>query len=470
MNSQYLPNWHENLAEITQRALEYFYEISRIYRPSRWEEGIRDWLVNWAKNRWYQYEIDSAGNLLIRAFSGKDSSAPLCLQSHMDMVCVGWLGKDWTYGVEIAENDGVISAMNSSLGADNGLGVVLMLAMVDTANRPPLELLFTIGEEVWLIGVSELNLPLSSQHGINLDWCDSTTIGVGCGGTLLLQGNYVVPTIKKSGQLVTIWLSGLIWGHSGMDIGKNRGNAIIYLCYLLQQIFSHQDGIDLIAFQWWDADNAIPHSARAMLLCSWDRGDFEKFVSLFKSQLSEQYPWIQISLEYSDDRIVANVVESSQITNLLSSIISLGSGVQHQEWDTVLSSWNLGVAYYESGTWALDYFLRSNKKNGIEIMREKIFSSLSVLQWQESCSTRAWVSTLSDFTSKIQTHFWDIPPIITHATMEAGVLSDKYPDIEWVSVGPTVANMHTVDESFLVSDFDSFAQSMFSLVTSFVDE
>jgi dipeptidase D len=139
----------------------------------------------------------------------------------MDMVCVAQESHDWSEeGVTIVEKDGVLWGDKTTLGADNGIGVAAMMAVAEMKERPSLELLFTMGEEIGLIGAHDLDLEISANYGINLDWCNSESIGIGCGGTLLITCRYEPKKTTKKGTPIKIRVSGLEGGHSGIDINK----------------------------------------------------------------------------------------------------------------------------------------------------------------------------------------------------------------------------------------------------------
>ena len=139
---------------VFDKTLTYFKELSRIPRKSHQEEKVRQWLISWAKSHNWEYKEDAIGNLLIQATTQNSklktqNLSKLCLQSHMDMVCVSREPHDWeTEGVTVIEENGIWKGNGTTLGADNGIGVALMMAVAEMTERPDLELLFTMGEEV----------------------------------------------------------------------------------------------------------------------------------------------------------------------------------------------------------------------------------------------------------------------------------------------------------------------------------
>ena len=202
-----------------KKTLRYFLELSEIPRRSHEEKKVKKWLISWARENDWEYEDDEAGNLLIKAPGSTPET--LCLQGHMDMVCVAQESHDWSEeGVKVVEKEGVLWGDKTTLGADNGIGVAAMMAVAEMKERPSLELLFTMGEEIGLVGAHDLDLPISANYGMNLDWCNSDSIGSGCGGTLLITCRYEPKKTTRKGKTIKIRVSGLAGGHSGIEIHK----------------------------------------------------------------------------------------------------------------------------------------------------------------------------------------------------------------------------------------------------------
>lgn len=462
------------------KTLSYFRELSLIPRKSHHEEKVRNWLISWAKSHNWECEADSIWNLLVIATTQKSklknqNLSPLCLQSHMDMVCVSREPHDWSIeGITVIEENGILKGRWTTLGADNGIGVAVMMAIAEIGNRPTLELLFTMGEEVGLIGAHNIKLPLIASYGINLDWCHSETIGIGCGGTLLIEWNYTIMTneewIMNNGEIYNINISGMLWGHSGADILENRWNALVEL----SQIISENQNIKAIGeIRWGDADNAIPRSASAKILVSWER---------------ELHNWIQIKTleirEKTGNNRVEITLEKTEYEgdfyqkDILSTFVVLWSGIQicWKDKKTPLSSWNLGKMKLTEGVLTWCYFLRTNIPWGITPMKQKILSTFNEwkrLNWELNHESPVWLSDAdSPFVRKIwesieSVHGKKIPAMTTHATVEVGTLAEKYPNTEWVSIGATCHDMHTTNEHIYLADLEEFCERLERVIQSY---
>ncbi len=466
------------------KTLTYFKELSRIPRKSHQEEKVRKWLISWAKSHNWEYEEDTIGNLLIQATTNDQKLTTknwtkICLQSHMDMVCVSREPHDWdTEGVTVIEENGILKWNRTTLGADNGIGVALMMAVAEMTERPDLELLFTMGEEVWLIWAHHITLPLTAPYGINLDWCHSEYIGIGCGGTLLMEGSYTMKNeewigenawmaFRANGGIYSIKISSMRGGHSGVDIDENRGNALIELAKILTE---REDIEGIGELLGGDADNAIPRSAHAKILFQWDRDELHNWA---------QEKTLEIQTRTDNTKVEITIEETVHDgefhkKHILQAFVSLDSGVETW-WDDniALSSWNLGKMKLVDGTLQWCYFIRTNIPWGIEPMKQKILSQFDEVSWELSHESPVYLAdTDSPFVEKILTAIESvngkkIPAVTTHATVEVGTLAKKYPDTEWISIGATCHDMHTTREHIHLADLEEFCERMERIIWSF---
>lgn len=457
-----------------KKTLRYFHELSKIPRRSYEEKRVKKWLTSWAKENDWEYEDDEAGNLLIKAPGSREET--LCLQGHMDMVCVAQESHDWSEeGVKIVEKDGVLWGDKTTLGADNGIGVAAMMAIAEMKERPSLELLFTMGEEVGLIGAHELDLSISANYGLNLDWCNSDSVGIGCGGTLLITARYEPKKTTRKGKTIKIRVSGLSGGHSGIEIHKWQGNAIMELMHIINE---RDDIVGITDIKWGDADNAISRSARAIALHTGDEDELESWLEKREKTLQKKYNnediWVSLKSVEED-------YEAHYQKDILSPLYRVGSGVQEYNKDnSPLSSWNLGKLRLKEGKMKWAYFLRTNKPGGIAPMKRKITdtfarfpqSKLHRLEYELDHETPVWYADAeNDFIHHI-THAISnkkgskIPTVATHATVEVGILADKYPGTQWVSIGATCHNMHTTREHIYLRDLEEFCERLERIIAN----
>ena len=222
--------WYDKLEE--KKVWKYFQEISEIPRESGNEEGVRQYLISWAKKRNIDVQTDKIGNVIMfkEGAKGKDS---ICLQGHMDMVCVKREGSkhDFTKDpIEIVLDGNYIRAKDTSLGADNGVAVAFALALLeeDDPERPSLEALFTVCEESKLLGANNVEADkIKSRKLINIDSEEEGIIYIGCAGGLQINAEKKVKykDVEKDSVHLKLSISGLLGGHSGGEIHKERANA-----------------------------------------------------------------------------------------------------------------------------------------------------------------------------------------------------------------------------------------------------
>jgi dipeptidase D len=394
-------------------------------------------------------------------------------------------------GVTVIEEDGILRGDGTTLWADNGIGVAVMMALAELEERPDLELLFTMGEEVGLIGAHNLELPITAPFGINLDWCHSESIGIWCGGTLLMESAFQIQNTKykrQNDETKTYQLSikGMRWGHSGVDIDENRWNALIELAQLLTE---REDIHSISEIHGGDADNAIPRSAHAKVLFGWDQKELHNWIQEKTLTIQEKTGNTKVEILIEETEHSGDFYEK----HIFHSISKLGSGVEIA-WDdgTAHSSWNLGKMKIADDTLSWCYFLRTNIPGGIEPMKQKIlseFNSVNLVSWvnlvnfELSSESPVWLADAdSPFVEKIletinNPPFWTLPfefwtrrlvsAVTTHATVEVGTLAKKYPDTEWISIGATCHDMHTTREHIHLADLEEFCERMERIIWSF---
>jgi dipeptidase D len=406
----------------------------------------------------------------------------------MDMVCVSREPHDWeTEGVTIIEENGILKWNGTTLWADNGIGVAVMMALAELEERPTLELLFTMGEEVGLIGAHNLELPITAPYGLNLDWSHSESIGIWCGGTLLMEGTSEMQRAKSKEQndgwnyrfielsVYRIILKGMRWGHSGVDIDENRWNALIELAQLLAE---REDIHGISEIHGGDADNAIPRSAHTKVLFEWDREELGNWIQEKTIEIQEKTQNTKVEITIEETEHSGDFYEK----HIFHSISEVGSGVEIA-WDdgTALSSWNLGKMKLVDGFLEWCYFVRTNIPWGIDPMKQKIlneFNSVNLVNWinlvnfELSHESPVWLANAdSPFVRKIQESMESandkkVPTMVTHATVEVGTLAEKYPDTEWISIGATCHDMHTTREHIYLADLEEFCQRMERIIQS----
>lgn len=252
----------------------HFRDMINIPRPSGQEGPITDWLTLWASSQGFSFRQDSAGNICIYVPASPDrlTSPGIALQAHLDMVCVsndGSLDDPLNWKVNIIRDGDWIAAPNSTLSADNGIGIAAAMALAESekVSHGPLELLFTVEEETTFKGVDELDPDLiNSGLMLNLDSEINGEVTIGCAGGIVSVIRWPAPQEPNPEDWIVteISITGLCGGHSGGDINKNRLNGIKGIVWLLRKL-TDDVHFSLCGLSGGDADNAIPISAQATI-------------------------------------------------------------------------------------------------------------------------------------------------------------------------------------------------------------
>ena len=279
---------HKEIRNTEPTALwNHFADLNAIPRPSKKEERIVAFMVDFGKKLGLETQVDGIQNVLIKkpATKGFENKKTVVLQSHLDMVHQKNNATQFDFeseGIKMNITDGWIHALGTTLGADNGIGVAAIMAVLSstTLEHPAIEALFTVDEETGMTGAMELQPGfLSGDILLNLDTEDDDEISIGCAGGIDITGATEYPEIKNSREVsFEISISGLNGGHSGMDIHKGLGNANKLLNRVLLQLESDIN-FNLVSFQGGNLRNAIPREAKALV--SLDLSEIQKFEDSF---------------------------------------------------------------------------------------------------------------------------------------------------------------------------------------------
>ena len=419
----------------------FFKEITQIPRESGNEEGIANYLVEFAKKRnlfWYK---DQYNNVLIKK---ENSHLPcLILQAHIDMVCVS---KDPffdfnTQPIKVIEKDGYLYAINTTLGADNGIGVAQILNILDSNIPCNIEAVFTASEETSMIGAANFNENLlKGNYLLNLDGFDENTILTESAAyyDLVMKSYHFkkIHTNKKYTYL--IYLTGLMGGHSGYDINKNRGNAILLMARFLKMLNG-----DLISISSGTKNNVFPSRAEAIINTNIDDLDF--IVKVFLEKTHDLYPELKVDYQ----KIENSSICFSHTNEFLNFLVSFPSkAINYTEEGTVTTSLNLGVikdCYLEIG-------LRSSRKeealrllNNLEEYAHKFSFDLIKEGFQPGF--------YSDIHSDLIKILYDTCPYsnkpnitLAHITTEVGFFQEKKPNLQVAIISSKILNAHSTQE------------------------
>ena len=251
----------------------FFEEVSAIPRGSGNEKGISDFLVAFAKERGLDVYQDEVYNVIIRkpASAGAENAPTVMLQGHIDMVCdkLGSVEHDFTTdGIDLVVKDGVLTANGTTLGADNGIAVALMLTVLndDSITHPALECVFTTDEETGLVGAETLDKSqISARTMINLDSEEEGVATVSCAGGVVVTYTCPIAREHKTGSTLTLDISGLLGGHSGSDINLERGNGNLIMARIIDRLMVAGEPA-IVSFNGGTKDNAINRECKAVLV------------------------------------------------------------------------------------------------------------------------------------------------------------------------------------------------------------
>lgn len=451
----------------------YFYDLTQIPRPTGHTKQVTEYLKAFGAKHGLETHQDEVGNVLIRkpATPGYEGRKAVVLQAHVDMVpqknaCVA---HDFLTDPIDAYIDGEwVTAHDTTLGADNGMGVALAMAALtdDTLKHGPLEALFTIDEEVGMDGAVALKPGfLQGSILINGDSEEEGRLFVGCAGgvDMNISFHYREDEPAPEGHVVLrITLTGLKGGHSGVDIHLGRANANKLLFRFLKQAVSHC-GLRLATVEGGSLRNAIPREAVAVVTVPADRvADVEKLISEHQALYRSEYKGIEGEISFTAERIAdvpASLVPEEIQDDLINAIEGCQNGVismLHDFPGTVESSSNLAKVKTEAGG-RID--IKILVRSSSESRREALYSSLESIfslagakveyfnpygGWQPNIDS----PILRTMESTYESLFGRKPEVtVMHAGLECGIIQEAYPDMDMISFGPDIKHPHSPDEA-----------------------
>ncbi len=433
---------------IDSKTLFFFEEISKIPRESGNEKEISAYLCSFAKSRKLYYEVDEYYNVYIRKETGTNDF--LILQAHTDMVCEKEQEKQFDFAkdsIELVEENGFLCANGTTLGADNGIGVAQILSVLDSEIPCNIEAVFTSSEETTMDGASCFDTTkLKGRMLLNLDGFSENSILIQSASfhDIILRDSYKLLDIEeKNGYLIQ--LSGLLGGHSGEDIDKNRGNASILMATFLRQI----SNIEVSEFVGGSKFNVIPSCAKAKFLTTLNEEEVVEKLDKFLIENKKAFSNLQIKLEKAR---VNKILSKSASKKWLEFIYLFPHGVYLRDKTMPTTSMNLGVVDLEKHIYKLGMrSIKKEEKQSLSYLREYCENnqiSLEVIGYQPGFSSDAKSKLI---TTLLKTHpkelFLKDPSIkLVHFTVEAGFFQENIPDIEVAIISCNIIGAHTTKE------------------------
>ncbi len=457
----------------------YFKEILEIPRPSKKEDKIKAYLIDFGKKHNLETLTDEVGNVLIRkaATPGMENRKSVVLQSHMDMVCEKNSDTNHDFDndpIEVYIEDGWVTAKGTTLGGDDGIGMAAALAILesDDVEHGPLEALFTVDEETGLTGAFGLKPGfLKSNILLNLDSEDEGQLFIGCAGgqDTLVWLPYDKVETPDGFAAFKLKVFGLKGGHSGDDINKNRGNANKILNRFLWENLKELD-IKLHNFNGGNLRNAIAREAFATILVPEDKvTELQEKVKIYRDTIRFEFNVTEPNLNFTveTDEVPEFVVDDDSADELLNSLYACPHGViamSAEIKDFVETSTNLASVKFEDEEVLITTSQRSSvesRKQDVTNMVKSVFH-LAGARTETSDGYPGWTpnpnSEIVSLTEYLYKKLFNEQPevLAIHAGLECGLIGDKYPGMDMISYGPTIRGAHSPDERLEIESVAKF--------------
>ena len=460
------------------KVFHFFREIAAIPHGSHHTDQISDYLVQFAKERGLSYVQDDANNVIItkKASEGCENAEPIALQGHIDMVLASEPDKEidmLTEPVTIIEDGDWMKADGTTLGADNGIAVAMMLAALEdeTLQHPYLECIFTSDEEVGLIGATSIDLSvLKSRRLLNLDSESEGVFCAGCAGGAEVVCRMPIKWKSRAGKVLKLKVAGLRGGHSGAEIHIGSANANVLMARMLLGLYE-EFPFRLISMSGGDADNAIPTNSAASILLD-KNADEEKVEALFRGIAEEmelEYKVTDPDMTWSTGWEETDSVKAASKKNtavLIGYLVSLPNGITHMSpviREMPQTSLNMGIVRTSKDGLKLEFMVRSSVNSQTSYLCDRLVCITKGFGGNPEIrsSYPAWEyrndSPFRDLAVKTYTELTGQEPgvEIIHAGLECGILAGKVEGLDCISAGPDLENVHTVRERMRISSVEN---------------
>ena len=451
----------------------YFEDICSIPHGSGNMNKISQYCVDFAKEHQLEYMVDEMKNVIIikEATPGYENAEPIILQGHLDMVCEKRPDKEkdfLTEGLDLYTDGKLIWADGTTLGGDDGIAVAYCLALLAAKDlqHPRLEVVLTVDEETGLYGAEAIDLSmLKGKKLINLDSEEEGVFTVGCAGGVTLTCDIPVFTEDVEGEVYELKVTGLLGGHSGVEIHKGRGNSNVILGRVLLAI-GQKMGLDIIKMEGGSKDNAIPrHSVAQVLIPAEEGAKFEALVkeqeAVLKNELHASDAGIRLELTAKGEGNVEVLDATSKVT-ALHALNNIPNGIQAYSMDMeglVETSLNMGIMSMDGENLKMSFAVRSSIESAKQYLTDKVLMFVDMLGG--SCELKGdypgWAynpkSDLRETFVKVYREMYGEEPVVEaiHAGLECGLFTKKIEDLDSISVGPNMHNVHTSEETLEVA-------------------
>lgn len=451
-----------------KRVFHYFEEITKIPHGSGNTKEISDYLVNFAKEHGLSYVQDEMNNVVIYkpAYKGYEDAPVVILQGHMDMVCEKRpdVEHDFTKDpLNLSVKDGYISANGTTLGGDDGIAVAYALALLESDDipHPALEVLITVDEEIGLLGAVGLDCSvLKGRRLINLDSEAEGSIWISCAGGLTGISHIPVQRVEAEGEKLQVKVCGLMGGHSGAEIDKNRANANILMGRFLYGLKKQAD-YEILSLEGGKKDNAITRETVAELLVA------KEMTEAVKAYAKEQQAKLREEYAGSDEGIAIEILEKgtekgavlhpTSREKVLFYLMNVPFGIAKMSGSIeglVETSSNIGILKFFEGELSASSSVRSSVEAARDALSDKIEYLTEFLggEYEVQGAYPAWEyrkeSPLRDKMVEVYEQVYGEKPnvVAIHAGLECGLFYKKMEGLDCVSLGPNMKDIHTSEE------------------------
>lgn len=444
----------------------YFEELSRIPRGTFNTKAVSDYCVSFAAERGLEVIQDELNNVIIKkpGTEGYEESEPVIIQGHLDMVCEKTENSDHDFTkdpLDLYVEDGFVKARDTTLGADDGIAVAIALALLDSSDipHPPLEAVFTVDEEVGMGGAEGIDLtPLKGKMLLNLDSEDEDTIIAGCAGGLSFRLNLPVGRKMTAGSCLEVTIHGLKGGHSGVEIDQQRGNANKLAGRLLNRLNQNME-IALADIRGGAKDNVITSVSKFTIVVQDSvkaEMIIENMLNTWRLEFGADEPGLDITIfktEHAEISVLSDT-DKNKVIFFLNNCQNGVYGFSRSLQGLVETSDNLGVVISEESRVSFILLIRSSVSSRLEELKEAYISWSEFLggTYELSGAYPAWMykddSKIRPIVAEVFEKVYGKKPEIAtiHAGLECGLLSGKKPELDCVSFGPKMFDIHSVNE------------------------
>lgn len=470
----------------TEKILSFFSEIARIPRESGHEEKIAAYLQEFAESRSLACKVDALGNVVISkpASKGYENKPTLVLQGHTDMVCEKVPSSDFDFAkdpIRYVIEDGWMIAKETTLGADNGIGVATALSILDddTIEHPALECLFTVSEETGLDGARGLSPDfVTGKTLINMDDEDEGCFCIGCAGGMDTLGTFTFKPKKMAEGAVAakFVISGGKGGHSGEDIDKNRMNAVQQIARFIDRAFAF--GVDICSIDGGNKRNAIARGAEVVLaIPARKEDDVVSLFNTFAAELKNEFSVTDPDIRFDAEPVTWNgtVVDSRTAGNLVKALISMPHGVMAMSAEMpglIQTSTNLASVKQKGDRIVVGTMQRSSVDSEKDFLHRRVASvfELAGAQVEGSDGYCGWKpnvkSAVKDVCVAAYEKLYGRTPVVhaIHGGLECGLFTEKFPDMDMIAFGPTIVGPHAPGEKLDLASLERFYSVLLEVI------